>query len=97
MIRLANRMVGTEGKQVLEIEKDVRSVSRQSLVARRALQVGQRITEGDLMVKRPGTGIPAAKLPSIIGKKVGKPIRVGEMISWQALRSDSGQALANAA
>jgi N-acetylneuraminate synthase/N,N'-diacetyllegionaminate synthase len=97
MIRLADRMAGSGRKHVLDIEKDVRHVSRQSLVARRELQIGQRITEWDLMVKRPGTGIPAAQLRRIVGKTVGKRIRAGELISWQALRSDSGQALADAA
>jgi len=85
LVRMATAMRGSPGKRVLEIERDVRSVSRQSLVAARDIPAGQRIGEEDLKVQRPGTGIPASALPSIVGQRTSHPIKIGEMLSWQSL------------
>jgi N-acetylneuraminate synthase/N,N'-diacetyllegionaminate synthase len=85
LIRLADRMMGKPGKHVLDIEKDVRSVSRQSVVAARDLRPGQVIREEDLIVQRPGTGIPASALPFLVGKRATIMIHGGEMISWKTV------------
>ncbi len=84
-LRLAERMRGLPGKRVLQIEQDVRTASRQSVVAAKDLQPGHLIEESDLMVQRPGTGIPASALPSLIGCKVDKAIRSGQLLTWQAI------------
>jgi N,N'-diacetyllegionaminate synthase len=85
LARLAEQMRGKEGKRVLEIERDVRQVSRQSIVAKRDLAAGHRIGPLDLKVQRPGTGIPASAWPSIIGQRTSHAIKAGEMLSWQIL------------
>ncbi|MGD0769601.1 MAG: N-acetylneuraminate synthase family protein [Tepidisphaeraceae bacterium] len=85
LVRLAGRMRGTGGKRVLDIEREVRTVSRQSLVAARDLPAGHRIAEQDLKVQRPGTGIPASALPSIVGQRTSHAIKAGEMLSWGIL------------
>jgi N-acetylneuraminate synthase/N,N'-diacetyllegionaminate synthase len=85
LVRLASEMQGKNGKKVLEIERDVRTVSRQSLVATRDLPAGHRIGEHDLRVQRPGTGIPASAMPSIVGQRLGHAVKAGEMLSWQIL------------
>ncbi len=78
-------MRGGGDKHVLEIERDVRTVSRQSVVAARDIPAGHLIQENDLMVQRPGTGIPASALPSIIGRRIGHSIKAGQMLSWQLI------------
>jgi N,N'-diacetyllegionaminate synthase len=85
LARQARKMRGSGSKRVLEIERDVRTVSRQSLVAACDLPPGHVIVEGDLRVQRPGTGIPASALPSIIGQRVGHFIKAGQMLSWQLI------------
>jgi sialic acid synthase SpsE len=85
LVRLAGRMRGTGARRVLEIEREVRQVSRQSIVALRDLPAGHRIGPLDLQVQRPGTGIPASAWPAIIGRRTSHAIRAGEMLSWQAL------------
>jgi len=85
LVRLAGRMRGTGGKRVLDIEREVRTVSLQSLVAARDLPAGHRIAEQDLKVQRPGTGIPASALPSIVGQRTSHAIKAGEMLSWGIL------------
>lgn len=58
-------------KVVLPCEQDVRSVSRQSIVTRRALAAGHVLTRDDLTFKRPGTGLP----PFMVGEVVGRALR----------------------
>ena len=82
-IRKAELMLGgpKDGKRVLRIEQDVRRVSRQSLVAARAIGKGKKIAAKDLTVQRPGTGIAAAEVDEVIGKTAARAIRAGEMLS----------------
>jgi N-acetylneuraminate synthase/N,N'-diacetyllegionaminate synthase len=85
LVRLACDMRGGGDKRVLDIERDVRMVSRQSVVAARDLLPGHVIQEYDLTVQRPGTGIPASALPSIVGRRIGHTIKAGQMLSWQLI------------
>lgn len=55
-------------KRVIEIEQDVRRVSRQSLVATRDLAKGHVLSRGDVTIKRPGTGIEPWRLDDVLGK-----------------------------
>ncbi len=76
-VRLAQRawkMRGSVTKQILPIERDVRSVSRQSIVTKRDLQSGHVLRREDLTIKRPGTGISPAKLQETIGRRIAKAI-----------------------
>jgi len=84
-IRHAEKLCGRSGKRVLSIERDVRTVSRQSLVLVRDIQPGEPIGEGDIVIQRPGLGIPAAQLGRLIGKRVRKTIRAGTMLQWEML------------
>ncbi len=70
-------------KRVLLIEEDVRRVSRQSVVATRTLAPGAVIVPSDLTIKRPGTGIPAAEIARIPGKRVVHPIEADCVIAWE--------------
>jgi N-acetylneuraminate synthase/N,N'-diacetyllegionaminate synthase len=85
LARLAEQMRGAPGKRVLEVERDVRLVSRQSIVAARDLPAGHRIAADDLKLQRPGTGIPASAWPSIIGQRTNCAVKSGEMLKWQLL------------
>ena len=86
-IRLADRLRGTPGRHVLSIERDVRRVSRQSLVLRRALNPGDLLREDDLTIQRPGTGIPAAELPRVIGRKLTQALAAGTLLTWDMLHA----------
>ena len=78
-------MRGVAGKCVLGIERDVRKVSRQSLVLARPLSAGEIVSERDVTVQRPGTGIPAAEITLAIGKRVSRPLPAGTMLQWDML------------
>lgn len=81
LVRLAQSMLGPKCKQVLPIEQDVRTVSRQSVCATRDMPVGHRLEPGDLTLKRPGTGIPAAKLEDIIGQTLARDVRADHLLT----------------
>ncbi len=72
--RRANAMLGPREKRLLESELEVRRVSRQSLVAARAIRAGEVIAPGDVTTKRPGTGVPARKLGLVIGRAASRDI-----------------------
>ena len=61
-------------KRVLPIEEDVRRVSRQSVVGVRELPAGHTITRSDVTVKRPGTGLPAYLLESVVGSVTARRV-----------------------
>ncbi|MCC6241114.1 MAG: N-acetylneuraminate synthase family protein [Phycisphaerales bacterium] len=85
LARQAAIMRGQGGKSVLAIERDVRSVSRQSLVIAHDLAEGQRLDEKHLTVQRPGTGIPAAAINLAVGRRVRCAVRSGMMLEWDML------------
>jgi len=62
------------GKNVLDIEQDVRTVSRQSITTVRVLEGGHILTPGDLTIKRPGTGIEPFHFASIIGRQLARAV-----------------------
>ncbi len=61
-------------KRVLDCEQDVRTVSRQSVVTTTDIPSGTTITRDMLTIKRPGTGILACNLESVIGCTTSQPI-----------------------
>lgn len=81
-IRKADRMLGRGGPRVvLDCERDVRRVSRQSLVVRRNLPAGHAITSDDVTTQRPGTGLSAERYEDVLGRSLRKSVRVGDMLS----------------
>ena len=61
-------------KRVLACEEDVRLVSRQSVVAARAIPRGTPITRGMLTIKRPGTGVLACEIGGVVGSIAARDI-----------------------
>lgn len=91
-IRDAEALRGMAGKRVLDCEQDVRHVSRQSLVARRTLLVGEEIRVEDLTVQRPGTGISAALWAEVIGQRAAQQIPAGSILQPEMIAGKVGQA-----
>ena len=57
----------SDDKQVLPSEEEIRAWARRSLVYLRDLPAGHRIGEGDIWGKRPGTGVPSARMEDFLG------------------------------
>jgi N,N'-diacetyllegionaminate synthase len=79
-IRDAEAMLGCRAKRVLDVELDVRRVSRQSLCATRDLPAGHVLTHADLTVKRPGTGVPAADFDATLGRTLARPVQANRLL-----------------
>ncbi len=85
LIRQAQVLRGSAGKRVLEIEQDVRRVSRQSLVVSRDVSAGHVLEDADLTVQRPGAGISAADVETAVGRIVSRPLARGTLLQWDML------------
>ncbi|MFM9958995.1 MAG: N-acetylneuraminate synthase family protein [Phycisphaerales bacterium] len=75
--RRAHTMLGSagpRGKQLLEVEHEVRRVSRQSLTTARALRRGEAFSPENLCCKRPGDGVPAAEMSRIVGRRAARDL-----------------------
>lgn len=60
--------------------EDLRSMFTKSVVARKDLPAGTVLQLEDLTLKKPGTGIPAARLSEIIGRRLKKPVKADNLI-----------------
>jgi len=88
-VRLARRahvMLGPREKRVLEAERDVRNVSRQSVVAARDIRAGELITREALTIRRPGGGVEPWRLNEVVGKVAARRIACDEVIHAADLR-----------
>ena len=56
-----------------------------SVVAARALEAGTRLAETDLALKKPGTGIPAARLGDVVGSRLRHAVDADTLLSEEDL------------
>jgi len=68
-------------KVVLGCERDVRSVSRQSVVAMMDLAPGVTIRADHLTCKRPGSGIEPFRMPELVGRQIEKHVEADMPLS----------------
>ena len=73
--------LGPVCKAPLASEADAASVARQSVAATRDLPAGHVLAEEDLAVRRPGTGIPAAELKHLPGRRLLGAVPAGHLLS----------------
>ena len=72
--------LGSEERVVSEAELNQRLKMRRSVVATRDLKAGDIITEGDLDVKRPGTGMPPEMMTKLIGTVVKEDVECDTLL-----------------
>jgi N-acetylneuraminate synthase len=58
----------------------LRAIFTKSLVARERLAAGTVLTEAHLAMKKPGTGIPAERLPEVVGRVLRRNLEVDEQL-----------------
>lgn len=73
-------------KRVLEIEQDVRTVSRQSIVTTRAMRAGVVLRREHVTFKRPGTGVLPFRLGEVIGRAVAMDVAADVPVMEDVLR-----------
>ena len=58
----------------------LRAIFTKSLVARERLAAGTVLSEAHLAMKKPGTGIPAERLPDVVGRVLRRALEVDEQL-----------------
>lgn len=71
----------------------MRQLFTKSVVARRDLPAGTVLEPAHLAVKKPGTGLPAARLGEVVGRRLARAVAADEMIQEADLHADTGQPL----
>ena len=79
-IRHIEKALGSENKIPSESEKKNKAVARKSIVSRTNIKKGEKFTEDNITVKRPGTGISPMKWFDILGKKAIRDFHEDELI-----------------
>lgn len=64
---------------------ELRAMFGKSIVAARSLSDGHRLTREDLELKKPGNGIPAARLTEIIGRTLARAVDADTQLTEQDL------------
>ena len=64
---------------------DLRRTFSKSIVARRDLAEGVSLGPDDLTMKKPGGGLPATKLPEVIGRRLKQAKTVDEQLTEEDL------------
>ncbi len=79
-IRNVERAFGSENKKPSQSEIKNIVVARKSIVAKKQIKKGEKLSEDNLTVKRPGSGISPMKWDKIIGNYAKKNYDIDELI-----------------
>lgn len=85
--------LGPEEKRILPCEHDVRRLSRQSITTRRNLPANHFLTQEDLTIKRPGTGIEPWRFPELLGRRLRRAIESDMPITNDDIEAPTAQAV----
>ena len=84
-IRAVEQSLGA-AKKIQPGEQDVRDMALHSVVSVRDIEAGRPISAEDIWPKRPGTGIPAARMGDVLGRVARRAIPKDRLISWDDLQ-----------
>ena len=81
-VRDAERMLGTPQPGPTASEEASRLQFRLSCTARRAMAAGTKLASGDVVFRRPGTGISPDQREALIGLTLVKEVHAGDTLTW---------------
>jgi N-acetylneuraminate synthase len=85
-VRVVEAALGSAEKAPTESEQEMRILARRSIAAARDLAPGTVLTDADLVLLRPATGIAPRDYDSVIGRRVTRPVAGGDTLTWDDLR-----------
>lgn len=88
MVREVERAMELKEKQVCPSEIATAKKLRKSIVFARDLPAGHVLTESDLTVKCPGTGLSPLFWNDVLGSTLKTRVRREEMLAWEAITPD---------
>lgn len=77
--------LGSSRKAPTASEAENRLLARRSIHATRDLAAGHLLREDDLIMLRPGTGIPPADLDIIVGRPLRVAVEAGTTLTWDVV------------
>ena len=80
LVRHASASFGRRAKEVRGVEAEVRRICRQSLCIARDLPAGHVLEARDLVIKRPGTGIPPVELDNVVGQRLARDVKADDLL-----------------
>ena len=80
-IRNIEKAMGDGQKKPSRSERDNIRIVRKSIVASKKINAGEKFTEENLVVKRPGTGISPLRWDELLGLEASKDFQADELIS----------------
>lgn len=84
-LRAIRSMLGTHGKPVAKAEEAGRQTNRKGVVAARELPSGTVLADTDMQYGRPATDFTAAERPLLIGRRLTRSLKAGEIIPRDAV------------
>lgn len=84
-IRTTEQVLGSSETIVYPAEEAARNSARRSLVAEVPIKKGGIITSEMIGIKRPGNGLPAGVIDTVIGKRAKKDIKIDQQITLEML------------
>ncbi|WP_314065895.1 N-acetylneuraminate synthase [uncultured Vagococcus sp.] len=79
-IRNVERALGTGIKTPSDSEKKNKAIARKSIVAKTTIKTGEVLTEDNIDIKRPGTGINPMRWDQVVGSLASKDYQIDELI-----------------
>ena len=77
--------MGTGIKTISPEEENIKKVARKSIVAISDIPEGGILSEDNLDILRPGTGVEPVHWSKVTKMRAKQPIKKGEMISWNMI------------
>ena len=84
-IRTVEAALGHGRREPAASEANTAAVARRSLVAAKDISAGTVLTEEMIAIKRPGTGLPPAMRPYLIGRTVQMTVPAGALFTLEML------------
>jgi N,N'-diacetyllegionaminate synthase len=81
-IRIVEKSLGDGVKRCMPSEESTKEVARKSLVISQDLKPGDILTKENLVIKRPGTGIPPKYYNLLLGKTVKREVKQDQVLTW---------------
>lgn len=85
-IRTVEKAMGDGIKKPSESENEIRNRTRRSLVAVRDIKAGEKIKRVDIVIKRPGSGLPPESIGQLINKKAVVDIKKDSLLKRTQFR-----------
>ena len=85
-VSILRKSLGTGLKKCLKCETVAKMNARRSIVILKDMNKGDILKNSSLILKRPGTGLPAGMISKVIGKKLKKDLKADEILSLKHLK-----------